>query len=346
MRTFVVVCSILLLAFTAKAEQDTCYALVLEGGGDLGAFQAGALYEIINHHADESVAYDIVTGISVGAINGAGLANFEKGDEVAASDYILTLWRGLSRSQVLRDWNWGGIVRGILFETSIWDSTPLQNYLKDHVQTPKRDFIYGLVEMGSGKYVTLNQNEPMDRYMKGIMGSAAFPGILNAINKLDEGKVYLDGGVAYTLDIASAINHCKAKGFKESQITVDVIKCSGATFRVDDSSEYKTIKMGLRYLEIRNFYSGMDIVIRALASFKDVNFRYIIAPTTKLETGIVPFNFDPVEIEHNIQSGIRDAKAAISLGSGKSFDMLIDYTQKKLDGKMEQDYGDFITANH
>jgi len=102
------------------------------------------------------VAYDIVTGISVGAINGAGLSNFEKGDEVAAADFILSLWRGLSRDEILRDWNWGGVVRGIFFETSLWDSTPLEDYMRDHVQEPKRDFIYGLVEAGSGKYVTFD----------------------------------------------------------------------------------------------------------------------------------------------------------------------------------------------
>jgi len=101
--------------------------------------------------------------------------------------------------------------------------------------------------------------------------------------------------------------------------------------------------MGLRYLEIRNFYGAMDIVIRAKAAYKTVNFRYIIAPTTKLETGLVPFNFDPVEIEHNIQSGIRDAKAAIAMGPGKSFEKLISYTQQKASGKIDLDYGEFIT---
>jgi len=272
-------------------------------------------------------AYDIITGISVGALNGAGMANYKKGDENEAADFILDLWRGLTRDEVLKAWNWGGIVRGIFFETSIWDSSPLENYLKVHIQAPKRDFIYGLMETGTGQYTTFDQNEPMDRYMKGVLGSAAFPGIMKAIKNLDEGKVYVDGGVAYTLDIASAINFCKAKGFTEDKIVVDTIMCVGATFKVDDASQYKTIKMGLRYLEIRNFYDGMDIVIRAKAAFQKVNFRYIIAPTTKLETGIVPFNFDPVEIEHNIAAGIRDAKTAIAQGEGKSYDNLISYTK-------------------
>jgi predicted acylesterase/phospholipase RssA len=125
MKISTLVCSILLLTLAVSADQDHCYGLVLEGGGDLGAFQAGALHELIHTFADKTVAYDIVTGISVGALNGAGLANFKQGEEIEASEFILDLWRGLSRDEVLKNWNWVGIVRGILFETSLWDSTPL-----------------------------------------------------------------------------------------------------------------------------------------------------------------------------------------------------------------------------
>lgn len=319
--------------------------MILEGGGDLGSFQAGALHELINTFGDERVAYDIVTGISVGAINGGGLANFKKGDEVAASEFILNLWRGLSRDEVLKAWNWGGVARGILLETSLWDSSPLENYLRGHVVAPQRDFIYGLVEIGSGKYVTFDNNQPMEKYIQGVMGSAAFPGLLKAVTKLNEGKVYLDGGVAQTFDIHSAVNFCKKKGFDESKIVVDVIKCGGATFKVEDTAKYNSLMMGLRYLAIRSFYNSMDILIRARAAYKNVQFRYLIAPTTKLETGIVPFNFDHQEIEHNIAAGQRDAKTSISLGPGKSFDLIIKYTNDKSNGKTEQDFGDYIAEN-
>lgn len=72
---------VLLLTASSKAAQDHCYALALEGGGDKGAYQAGALSEILRHHGDESVQYDVISGIGVGAINGAHLASFEKGQE-------------------------------------------------------------------------------------------------------------------------------------------------------------------------------------------------------------------------------------------------------------------------
>jgi predicted acylesterase/phospholipase RssA len=260
------ICSILVLALlgVASAGEDHCYALALEGGGDKGAFQAGAMHEIVNHHADETVAYDIVTGISVGAINGAGLANYEVGDELEAVDWILDLWRGLTRDNVIKQWAWGGVVHGLLFETGIYDDTPLEEYLRDHLFEPKREFIYGLTDMASGKYIAMDAHEDFERYFYGVIGSAAFPGVLPAIKNLDEGHVYVDGGVARAVDIASAVNFCKDKmGQDETKITIDIILNGGATFKVDDSSTYKSVKMGLRYLEIRSFYKAMDHIIRA-----------------------------------------------------------------------------------
>jgi len=77
---------------------------------------------------------------------------------------------------------------------------------------------------------------------------------------------------------------------------------------------------------------------------KKANFRYIIAPTTKLETGYIPFNFDPEEIEHNIQAGIRDATAAIEAGEGKTFKDIISYATEKSRDKTRLDYGDWLEA--
>lgn len=191
--------------------------------------------------------------------------------------------------------------------------------------------------------MTYDNTETFDRYVKGILASATFPAVFPVVNDLDEGHYYYDGGVARATDIATAINKCKAKvGGDESKITVDVILCSGATFKDADASKYKSIRMGLRYLEIRNFYSSMDELIRAQYAYTGVEFRHVVAPTKKLETGIIPFHFDPKEIEHNINTGIQDAKAVIAMGSGKTMEYLIEYTNLKGDGKYTDDYGKFL----
>jgi len=96
--------------------------LILSGGGDKGSYQAGALYEIIHHHADETVQWDIITGISAGSMNGASLSNFAKGDELEAAEFLVALWRGLTQEQLIKSWSWGGIMRGIYYETGLYDN--------------------------------------------------------------------------------------------------------------------------------------------------------------------------------------------------------------------------------
>ncbi len=58
-----------------------CRILVLEGGGDRGAFHAGAFDSLVKNLPESEVAYDVITGISVGSINALFLSFFAKGDE-------------------------------------------------------------------------------------------------------------------------------------------------------------------------------------------------------------------------------------------------------------------------
>lgn len=51
----------------------------MEGGGDLGAYEAGVIYGLINNLDAESVKWDILSGVSVGAMNSAGFASFPIG---------------------------------------------------------------------------------------------------------------------------------------------------------------------------------------------------------------------------------------------------------------------------
>ncbi len=77
-----------MLVLVSVKSDDKCRILVLEGGGDRGAYHAGAFHELVNNLPSEEVAYDIVTGISVGALNGLALSFFEKGDEKNASKFL------------------------------------------------------------------------------------------------------------------------------------------------------------------------------------------------------------------------------------------------------------------
>src|SRR6516164_204119 len=63
----------------SRSEYDKQIALVLQGGGALGSYQAG-VYEALAEHGYEP---DWVAGISIGAINCAIIAGNAAGDRVA-----------------------------------------------------------------------------------------------------------------------------------------------------------------------------------------------------------------------------------------------------------------------
>ena len=77
--------------------------LLLTGGGARGAYQAGVLAGVARILGDRTAPYPfpILTGISSGAINAAGLASGAP-DFTAAARRVAALWRDLTLDQVFR----------------------------------------------------------------------------------------------------------------------------------------------------------------------------------------------------------------------------------------------------
>ena len=73
-----------------------CVALVLQGGGALGAYQAG-VYEAL---AEANINPDWVAGVSIGAINAAIIAGNEPAERVAK---LRAFWQEITANPLL-DW--------------------------------------------------------------------------------------------------------------------------------------------------------------------------------------------------------------------------------------------------
>jgi NTE family protein len=84
-----------------------CIALLLQGGGALGAYQAG-VYQAL---CEEDIHPDWVAGISIGAINSALIAGNPPETRV---DRLRAFWEGITASPV---WDWSGHLRLPMAET-------------------------------------------------------------------------------------------------------------------------------------------------------------------------------------------------------------------------------------
>jgi len=312
---------------------NKCYILALEGGGDKGAYQAGAISGLVDNLPTNMTQYDVVTGISVGSLNGAGFSIFEIGAEKEAADFLLSIWRTINgKSSVFQNWMFGPL-EGLLFKTGIYDTTPLQTLLQKIIQenSIKRKLIVGSTNIETGAYHTWDEKDFIDNpdeFVSAIMASSAFPVIFPNIKK--DNTSWMDGGVQVSIDIFSGINKCLDMGYSLDRIIIDALLCSAAQKlpKVDPSKMHPVMVL-IRVLEIYGYNNSMKEMKDILYDFPKVNFRFIIAPSQKLPSGKIPLTFSPQEIEKMINIGIEDAKNAINYGENGNFQEFIQEYRKK-----------------
>ena len=99
---------------------------------------------------------------------------------------------------------------------------------------------------------------------------------------------YFDGSTIWDLDIFSVVNQCQAQGFADSDIVVDVLLTSEKTLKKVDASDYKSIQMLWRYLEVSRYYSNMDGLLRAQFAYPNVTFRNVVAPSAEMPSSFYP----------------------------------------------------------
>ena len=60
----------------AQVQAVECKAIVLSGGGNLGAWEIGVMWGLVNYGDPKDFYWDVASGISAGAINTAGMAGW------------------------------------------------------------------------------------------------------------------------------------------------------------------------------------------------------------------------------------------------------------------------------
>lgn len=321
---FLLICFSLFVIFGLTNQRtpgkDKCYVLALEGGGDKGAYQAGAIEGLVKYMNRTESQWDVVTGISVGALNGAGLSLFDIGDEETASNYLVSKWRTIKgNSDIFKNW-WLGPLYALISETGLYDTSPLREYLHEIIgnKTLKRHFTVGATNIKNGIFDIYNDNNlNADEYIDAIMSSAAFPVIFP--NLKFQNNSYMDGGVKMSINIASGVNTCLDQGYTEEEIIVDAILCNSHHLIDLEPENLRPISVLIRLLEIFGYDYAMRDIYELQFIFSKVEFRYLVAPSKSLPSGLIPLTFSPAQIEIMIEQGIQDAQRVIEQGTGKNF---------------------------
>ncbi|MDH1932810.1 patatin-like phospholipase family protein [Pseudomonas sp. GD03696] len=172
-------------------------ALVLAGGGSLGAVQVGMLQAL----TDESVTFDLVVGASVGAINGAFFASRPNADGAAE---LAEIWCGLGQHDIF-PFSVLGATKALLQRSGhLLSNEGLRRLIRHDLPLKSlEESVLPLhvvaTDLLSGAEVLLSRGGVQDA----LLASAAIPLVYPPV--AIDGRLLIDGGVASNTPIASAV---------------------------------------------------------------------------------------------------------------------------------------------
>lgn len=188
------------------AEQNKKIALVLSGGGARGAFQVGVLDVL----CEQGYEFDVVSGVSVGALNGAMIATRQFTE-------LQKLWRTIRKEDILHSRSLGEVIKQfVLYKIGITDPprglnnlTPLKRLLSNYLfdQQIRIPFHFGFVPLESGHYVNATIRREGHRIDEDdilrILASSAIPFQFDPVDFYNQTLV--DGGIRHISPIAQVL---------------------------------------------------------------------------------------------------------------------------------------------
>ena len=207
-------------------EAVKCNALVLSGGSNNGAWEVGVMWGLTTYGDPTDYYWDVISGISAGAINTAGTAGWKPEEVVEMNQYLSDAWLNQTNDQV-----WvqrpGGPIHNLLFDPSFLDDSPALTHMQEimSVRTEYgRKVSVGAVDVNSGEFVEFNQkNTNYFEFAQAGLSSGSIPGVFPPQHF--KGYVLMDGGTVWDVNINSAINQCHEMGATDSEITIDILVC-------------------------------------------------------------------------------------------------------------------------
>jgi NTE family protein len=208
-------------------------ALILSGGGAKGAFQCGAekyAREVKGYH------WDIIAGVSVGALNGAMLA-MEKYQR------LFETWNTISDDQVYTGgFNLWSVIRLLFGAKSFYGNDPLRKRLLEELEPEKikAHLMVGAVSLISGDYIQFTKDEP--RLAEAVLASTVMPVIWTPVDVSRQHSSMVDGGVRNISPVGDVLE------LEPDEIVI--INCGSDKVTPLEKPPANVVEIGLRSLDI------------------------------------------------------------------------------------------------
>lgn len=280
-------------------EQKIKRGLVISGGGAYGNYSRGVLKALSEN---QPMAYDVITGVSVGALIGAYIGMFPKEQHNFAAKELSKLWENEVKTSkdLYKPWYFTGAnYLASMWKGSLYNTSPMKDllqkiYCQEKIDKSGVDVSVGAVSLERQTYKlhSLNEGNGVNK----ILASAAMIGLFPAVEI--DGEHWLDGGLRNMIPVLDAI----LKGCTE----IDVITCNPLIDPEKQPINYKSfIKVLLRGLSsvITEVHKNDIEVAQLTADINGIRLN-IYAPEKHFTTDA--FNFDAKLNQPLVEQGYTD----------------------------------------
>ena len=306
-------------------------ALVLSGGGSKGAFEAGAISYLLK---EENLDFHVLTGTSVGALNGAYLGQARSHHELRElGQELKETWLKIKGNSDIYQGGILGNIWRLLFHSALYNPIGLKRLIYDNIEParlfhPRIAVKVTVVSYETGKLLCADSRRPefQPDFLSYVLASASMPFFFPPVQIA--GQHWYDGGLRDLTPLATAI--------KENPTEIVVI----TTFPVDPSLKAtlptaepgSALKAVLRTVEILL----SEISVNDLQLAQAINkawWRYpgkkpipirIIAPSKPLSGDTL--DFGAKQIHTNLAAGYEAAKTSRFLAMESFTNRLIKYS--------------------
>lgn len=171
-------------------------AIVLGGGGVLGATQVGMLRALL----ESGFQPDLVIGTSVGALNGAAIA---ANPTTAGVGVLADLWSALSEEGLFNENVLARASTLARYRTHLYSPAPLRRLLGSHLPPTFADLTVPFQCVAASIERSVAHWFSEGGLTDAVMASCAVPGLLPPV--IIDGEHFLDGGLVHSIPIGRAV---------------------------------------------------------------------------------------------------------------------------------------------
>lgn len=276
--------------------------LILSGGGVKGAYQLGMLRYLTEVRG---LSWDLIAGISVGALNGSFIAQYKPEEQKYAVRNLEKVWRSIKgNGSIYRPWLPSIIPSFIGYVSSFWtgglfSTSPLRKLIKRSFSQKSLSYsgvklLVGAVSVTTGKCKFAREHDK--NLLDWIIASSAFPVAFPPVEI--DGDTWIDGGMRKDVSPLSLV-------LQDNPSEIDILITNPIEHSLlpIEKSKGGALGIAIRTVQILNEEIFPATLIAACVA-KGIKIN-VYAPDENLKVELL--NFSPDIIANLIQKGYADA---------------------------------------